>query len=130
VSDHVHLLSHGFLSERGPKKLFRQAKRNKAEDFVYRIFSFLLLHFTRLAKLVLLLRKTIKKWFAVLIEGMFYLYKYNLLHRNLKPSSVYITNMAIETNADKFELKIGAFGSIEIIRDARTKTRIRPRKAS
>ncbi len=64
----------------------------------------------------------------MLIEGMFYLYKYNLLHRNLKPSSVYISNAGIETSPGSFELKIGAFGAISIIKDARTKTRMHPRK--
>lgn len=57
---------------------------------------------------------------------MSYLFKYNLLHRNLKPSSLYVRNNNLNNDINDLSLQIGDFGIYTIMKDARTKTRIGP----
>ena len=66
--------------------------------------------------------KTVRKWLANLVEAVSFLHQNQIVHRNLKPGSCYFKNQ----DADAFhtELKIGDYGVLTIMNDARTKTRI------
>jgi probable inactive protein kinase-like protein SgK071 len=66
----------------------------------------------------------VKKWLGILIEGMSYLSKYNLIHRNLKPSSLYLRNYNLNNDINDLSLQIGDFGVYTVMKDAKTKTRI------
>lgn len=68
----------------------------------------------------------VKKWLAILIEGLNHLSKYNLIHRNLKPSSLYLRNYNLNNDKNDLSIQIGDFGVYTIMRDAKTKTRILP----
>ena len=57
---------------------------------------------------------------------MNYLFKYNLVHRNLKPSSLYLCNYNLNNDVKDLSIQIGDFGVYTIMRDAKTKTRILP----
>jgi serine/threonine kinase-like domain-containing protein STKLD1 len=65
---------------------------------------------------------------AILIEGLNHLSKYNLIHRNLKPSSLYLRNYNLNNDKNDLSIQIGDFGVYTIMRDAKTKTRILPGK--
>ncbi len=69
-------------------------------------------------------------WLASMVEGVAYLHKNNLTHRNLKPSSFYLkalnNQQQINKPNDLTRLLIGDFGVITVMKDAKTKTRIPP----
>jgi serine/threonine protein kinase len=63
-------------------------------------------------------------WLASMVESVAYLHKNNLIHRNLKPSSLYLKPLSNVSKLELTKLILGDFGVITVMKDAKTKTRI------
>lgn len=64
-------------------------------------------------------------WLASMVESVAYLHKNNLIHRNLKPSSLYLKSLnSVSKQLELNKLLLGDFGVITVMKDAKTKTRI------
>lgn len=65
----------------------------------------------------------VKKWLANIIEGVYYLHQLGIVHRNLKPGSLYIQNSSTASSSG-ISLLIGDYSVLTITKDTSTKTRI------
>lgn len=62
----------------------------------------------------------VENWLGSIIDGMFLFHKNDLVHRNLKPSSLYV-----KTGDGVSKLSIGDFGPSVIMKDIRSSTRLK-----
>jgi serine/threonine kinase-like domain-containing protein STKLD1 len=62
----------------------------------------------------------------MIFEGMYYLNRKGIIHRNIKPNSIYLYSKTNKHDLSDSILQLGDYGILTIMKDARTKTRIPP----
>lgn len=62
----------------------------------------------------------------MIFEGIYYLNRKGINHRNLKSNSIYLHSKANKHDLSDVILQIGDYGILTIMKDARTKARIPP----